>query len=273
VRVRRFAVPVIIGGIALALWSAARAAPVDFWTLGAINNNPGRLIRGNEIIPRFNEWLSLLGNITGFPVLLGFALIPLVQARGRHLYRESVIDLALGAMVIAMLLGYWLIAFNTYDRYLLPLGPLLLLLAASGVTSLTTPSRRWPAYAVIVCVLPFTLTALRGELAVGGDRGQHSGIDRLAEALNKLPANSTVYQYWLDWELDYYLGDQTTVKLVFQPAPEGLARSVCLSAAPSYLAVASSDALMWLYPFVQRGGRVSLMADGRFRLYRLDCTF
>src|SRR5204862_3990523 len=44
-RLLNFAFPVLIGAIALALWSAARAAPIDFWTLGAINNTPDRLIR------------------------------------------------------------------------------------------------------------------------------------------------------------------------------------------------------------------------------------
>ena len=64
----------IVGGVLLALWSAARNAPVEFWALGAINNNPGRMIRANEIVPRLVRWLGLLHNVIGLTPLLVLAL-------------------------------------------------------------------------------------------------------------------------------------------------------------------------------------------------------
>jgi hypothetical protein len=134
VRVAAFVIPGIVGVALLAWWSAARPVPVDLWTLASINSNPGRLIRANEVLPRFLRWLDLLANVTGFAPLLLLALLPLIKARRS---RQAAADLVLGAFVLAILFALWLIAFNTYDRYLHPLGPLILLLVARGTLRLS----------------------------------------------------------------------------------------------------------------------------------------
>jgi 4-amino-4-deoxy-L-arabinose transferase-like glycosyltransferase len=265
-RLINFAFPILIGGIVLTLWSATRAAPIDFWTLGAINNTPDRLIRANEILLRLEKWLSYLANVTGFAPLLALAFVPLVT---RKRSRETLLTILLVAFILAVLLGYWLIAFNTYDRYLLPLTPLLLLLVAHGAQRLP---RIVPILAVI-CMLPFTVNAMRGQLNIGGDRGQHNDIDRLALAINSLPAGTVIYDYSLDWELGFYLGSRTKVRMVFQPTPQALARAVCATANPSYFASPSVDSRPWLLPLWQRDGTASLLAEGPFQLYRLDCPF
>lgn len=132
-RFGRAVIPMVLGGIILTAWSGLRAAPTDFWTLGAYNNNPGRFIRANEILPRLNHWLNLLQNVTGFWPLLLLSGIPLLTAKRS---RDAVIDLCIATFVLAWLLAYWLIAFNTYDRYLHTLGLLLLILVARGLIRL-----------------------------------------------------------------------------------------------------------------------------------------
>src|SRR5262249_38955780 len=152
--------------------------------------------------------------------------------------------------ILAALLGYWLIAFNTYDRYVHPLGPLILLLVARG-------SARFGAalpWLVVLFVLPFTLTALRGQLDIGGDQGHGTGIDTLAVTLDALPPDSVVYEYGLDWELGFYLGDQSRVRLIFEPSPEGLARTACASDKPVYFAASATGLTPWLLPLRERGG-------------------
>jgi hypothetical protein len=276
-RLFKFILPIVIGGIALALWSAARAAPVDFWTLGAINNTPDRLIRANEIMPRLALWLEYLSSVIGFSPLLLLAFVPLV-IRGHR--RQKLATLTLVTFVLAVLLGYWLIAFNTYDRYLHSLVPLILILVAAGLHFLyagTPPleldrgARLLPLVAII-CSLPFTAIALQGQLQIGGDRGQHNGIDQLATAINSLPAGTVVYDYSLDWELDFYLGNHTQIQMIFQPSPQALARAVCASSGSSYFATPRSDSEAWLLPIRQRG-MATMLADGSFELYSLDCAF
>ncbi len=305
-RLRRFVIPLVCGGVCLALWSMARAAPVDFWTLGAINNNPGRFIRANEIVPRLAHWLYLLRYITGFAPLLALAVAPLFSRFIPR--RDKVLDRVLTTYILAMLLAYWLVAFNTYDRYLHPLGPLMLLLVARGLFVVSDIVRnRFKGAAccpptqelrsttpflmmTIVCMLPFTTAALRGQLNIGGDHGQHTGIDHVAAAINALPAGSIVYDYWLGWELGYYLGEQSPARVIFQPTREALARAACeelsgtgipdpyTSATKTrevadwaYFVGPTNEIEAWLIPLRERGAAITLLLDGPFRLYSLDC--
>jgi hypothetical protein len=268
-RLRRFAIPALAVGIVLALWSAARAAPVDFWTLSVINGAPDRLIRANEVVPRLVRWLHLLGYVTGFGPLLVVAILALLPRPGAIMpRRELVLHVLLAAGIVAFLLAYWLFSFNTYDRYLHPLAPLILILVGIGARRLG----RVGMVATVAAMLPFTLAALRGPLDIGGDHGQHNGIVQLATALQALPAGSTVYNYSLGWELGYYLGDQPAVHVVFQPTPQALARAVCANAEASYFAAPAAESAGWLAPLEAGGGSITLLSDGPFRLYRLSCT-
>jgi 4-amino-4-deoxy-L-arabinose transferase-like glycosyltransferase len=266
-RLRRFLFPVVLGGLLLAMWSMARAAPVDFWTLGAYNNNPGRLIRANEVLPRLARWLYLLGYVTGFAPLLVIICVPLCAGL-RRARREVLIDVILAAGVLAMLVAYWLIAFNTYDRYLHPLGPLILLLVARGLLRLGKPF----TLLAIVCMLPFTASALRGQLDIGGDHGQYAGIRRLAQAVNVLPSGAVLYDYALGWELSYYLGDQPTIRIVFEPSPQALARAACDGAVRSYFVTPAEAAAAWLAPVKDRGASVAVLLDGPLELFQIDCV-
>jgi 4-amino-4-deoxy-L-arabinose transferase-like glycosyltransferase len=272
---RRFVIPIIMGGLLLAAWSAARAAPVDFWTLGVTNPGQMRLIRSDEVLPRLERWLDMLGSVTGWAPLLLLAVVPLVARP--PVSRAALIDTVLAIGVLATLLAYWLLAFNTYDRYLHSLGPPILLLAARGMVllgeRLPIPARRALLLLVVGCMLPFTLSTLQGHGTVGGDLGVHTGIDGLAAQLKTLPAQSVVYDSWLGWELGYYLGDQPPVRIIFQPTPEAFARAVCQSALPSYFVAPSSRSARWIGLARAGGAQIDQLRDGPFELYRLDCSF
>lgn len=136
--------------------------------------------------------------------------------------------------------------------------------------------RWWLSRAILFCVilsiLPFTVSALRGELSIGGDRGQHNGIERLAVAIKALPGGAKVYDFWLGWELRYYLGDQPPAIVIFEPSPEAVARAVCADHGEDLYFVAPADqADDWL--FVMRDQHIEsvLPLGGPFRLYHLSC--
>ncbi len=209
---------------------------------------------------------------------------------------------------------HWLIAFNTYDRYLHPLVPFVILLAARIVSGLSlphlpTPSpsdgegeinservissarrgrgfRGWGRLArialgvlVIGMMIPATAKTLRGEARIGGDQGQHSGIDTLADVLNTQLSGEIVYDHWLGWELAYYLGDTPHVIILYSPMPEALADDIPAAAqadepTPRYF-VAPSLALAapWLDALQHAGIKYSITykdTASSFVIYRLE---
>src|SRR5690606_5684552 len=107
----------------------------SMWMLGYVNSDPQRLIRSDEVLPRLMRWLSFARTLFGTPTPIFALVIPLsVFARVVRAPRQcsTVIDITLLTFVLVYWLLHWLVAFNTYDRYLLPLLPPLASLAARG---------------------------------------------------------------------------------------------------------------------------------------------
>ncbi len=273
-RARRFVVPLLIGALLLALWSAARDYPVDFWTLGVTNPGLLRFIRDDEVLPRLGRWLFLLSTVIGCGPLLVLATVPGAAALFRGQTRAHLVDLTLSIGVWATLFAYWLLAFNTYDRYLFPLVPLIVLLVARAWRILTA---RWarPVWSIVIAVLilalivPYSLAATRGQSAVGGDKGTFTGIDTFAAALNsQLPPKSIVYDFWLGWELGFYLGEPPTVTVLWVGSPEWLAREVCSTDDARYFVAPEGKAQRWLgFP----GLKIAPILRGKFELYQIAC--
>jgi 4-amino-4-deoxy-L-arabinose transferase-like glycosyltransferase len=250
----------LAAGIGLVLaWDWARA-PHSFWSLNLARNDPGRLIRSAEVWPRLERWAHWLGFVTGSPLLNG-ALLALGGAwlawgLWRRRARSDAANWLIAGFAVAFLGWLWLVAFNTYDRYLHTLVPFLLLFAAHALTGAARALRarvpdRWPGNAAITAgglllvgllVLPGLADVLRGDAPIGGDQGQHTGIDRLADYLNRELAGEVVYDHWLGWELAYYLGDAPPVALVYSPLPEALADTLRAQPAPRYFVAPSPAA-------------------------------
>jgi hypothetical protein len=138
IRLVRFVIPMLVGTGLLIIWDAARAQETGFWALGLVNNDPLRLLRADELIPRLNAWLTHGGLLLGYPIvtaLLVMLAIFVVFRRIRHEARHfaALIDVLLLTYILAYGLPHWLIAFNTFDRYLLPILPPLILLTARGM--------------------------------------------------------------------------------------------------------------------------------------------
>lgn len=265
----------------LTLWDLARA-PQSFWALGVAHNNPGRLIRAAEVGPRLEQWGHWLGWATGShglnTALLAMIGAWLARGLGRGRSRAAALDWLIAGFGAAFLGWHWLVAFNTYDRYLHTLIPFGLLLAARALIGVWRGLGSRPALAIlivalVITLLPGSVDVLAGRAAVGGDQGQHTGIDRLAAELNTRLGGEVVYDHWLSWELAYYLGPETRVTLAYMPLPEALAAEMQgQTAARAFVAPSPQQAAFWL-ALLERAGFHSetIYHDGThgFVIYRL----
>lgn len=210
--------------IALLLaWDALRPG-VSFFALAAANNNPGRFIRSAEIAPRLAAWLSHAGHFTGW-LTAPLSLLALAGIINRTLRQPRQRTTAIDLLLLAYVAGYgwlhWLVAFNTYDRYLLPLVLPLLLLFSRGIVWLWRGWPLWPLCALLIlALLPAALTPPRSR--------EHQGIDAVAAFLRDTPVATVIYDHWLGWQLDYYLGQWHDKRRVYYPSPAPLVHDALL---------------------------------------------
>ncbi|MBN1311449.1 MAG: glycosyltransferase family 39 protein [Anaerolineae bacterium] len=213
-------------------WDFFRSGAASFWATGAQINNPGRLARSREVLPRALEWLDWLHYLTALGWLnwlvaaLLIGLVPLEMVSSPRT-RGAAGSLLLLACVIGYLGLQWLVAFPVLDRYLLPIVLLIALLSgravilvgsiiwsrpsnmAEGTASLLSiPWLRWLVPLILAAVLarPACLAA-QSAYPIGGDHGAYDGIDQAAAYLRQQPLGSVVYYHALGWMLDYYLFD------------------------------------------------------------------
>jgi hypothetical protein len=134
-------------------------------------------------------------------------------AGGRNLPR-----LAIAAYILAYLLVHIAFTFQPWDRYLLPILPLICVLAARGMVLcwralLAAPAPRTIRRAALAAanVTAVTLALYAAGLGVtasipaGSDVGAYSGVAQAARFLAGQPQPSTVYHDRLGWHLEYYL--------------------------------------------------------------------
>lgn len=281
-RMERFAAPLAVGLALLILWDQARA-PRSFWRLGFERNNPGRLIRSGEVWPRLEQWGRWLEYATGSRTLnaalaagaaAGFARQTI---RGRD--RRTVLDWLIGGFGVAFLGWHWLVAFNTYDRYLHTLIPFALLLAARVLATIGGRARARPiagaalAAVAAAAMLPSVRQALHGQAGIGGDQGRHTGIDVLANAINAELHGEIIYDHWLGWELAYYLGADPSALVIYSPLPEALADDMARQRYPRYFVAPSPDqAARWIAVLNRAGVRSEIVYQDPshgFVIYRL----
>jgi 4-amino-4-deoxy-L-arabinose transferase-like glycosyltransferase len=228
-------------------WDAVRIAQgaESFWGLGVTGYGGLRFIWPQELGTRLAGWVELARYLFVSPVVNGALLLGLPMLVWRALTcarrtREALADLLLVSFVLAYFLLHCLWAFPIWDRYLLPLAPILAVLlghivALSARLILRRISRwslivRHPSFAV--CYLLFVISlafpawnAAHSRYPVGGDHGAYDGIDRIAAFLNSRPEGTVVYQHWLGWVYNYYLFGGP-ISLAHWPTPSWLARDV-----------------------------------------------
>ena len=239
--VKSFILPALLCVILVFAWDILRQPSVSFWAQGYTDNNPNRLIRANELLPRLTEWINLSSYLTGsrFIDLIFIIGLPLLLLSHRHPSIQALHDLALVGFTLSFLTGYWLFAFNVWDRYLLVLTPIIALLIARVIKviseQLSVISNQLPNFklqtsnfklpisnlssfilhpssfilhcSLFILLLPSAFTASQSAFPIGGDHGSYDGIDQIAATLQSAPADSVLYDYWLSWQWRFYLFD------------------------------------------------------------------
>ncbi len=281
--------PLILGVVLLFIWDAAREQATSMWALAVANNDPGRLVRLDELLPRLATWWSYAQYLFGGS---GISLLMLLAAGIGVIRKRSALNLILAAYVLLYFLFNWLIAFNIYDRYLLLLLPPLWLLAGQGVWEIfiraqhvvslhliSASVRSLPA-GLVLCTFALTLFAVQaseGAFPIGGDHGENAGIDQLGAYLDSKPLGAIIYDHWLGWELGYYMGTWSDKRRVYYPSPQALAADALLQPdhAPRYLAAPVDAAFQpWLDALRLDGFEISLVYDqSRFVVYELIPPF
>ncbi|MFQ6100964.1 MAG: ArnT family glycosyltransferase [Anaerolineae bacterium] len=221
-------------------WDAARVAlgAESFWRMGISGYGGLRLIWPQELWMRLRGWGSLARYLFVSPVVNGALLMGLPTlvwgtiTHRRHT-RKGLTDLFLVFFLLIYFLLHWLWAFPVWDRYLLPLVPVLAVLLARVLAlfaSYTRLANRHLPFAICLLLLAVSLTfpawhAAHSRYPVGGDHGAYDGIVEVAAFLRGLPEGTVIYQHWLGWHYDYYLFD-APVYLAHWPTPAWLAQDV-----------------------------------------------
>lgn len=233
------------------LWDQTRHAQ-SFITLGNYNNNPRRFIRAEEVWPRAEIWWNLLADMAARHWLaIIFLLIALLWlgVSGWKQLRSGLLSWLIAIFVLWYMGLYWLIAFNTWDRYVLPILPFVLLVVAQGIgwliTCLDRPqfsvsnslSRLVKLTAAMILTLILAISWQPARQAVHrSNPAGIAGIDELADTLNRDFAGKIVYDHWLGWYLLWYLGSQPTIHTIYFPTPEDLAHHMQTASEDRYLA-------------------------------------
>jgi hypothetical protein len=152
----------------------------------------------------------------------------------------ALFDLLLVCFSVVYTLVHWLWAFPVWDRYLLPLVPVLAILLGrvlsvvitwAGQTS-ESVNPRIRGWLVVLCPLVLiaflikpAISAAGSRYPVGGDHWAYDGIDDVTAYLRALPEGSVVYQHWLGWHYAFYLF-RAPVYVAYWSTPAWLAQDV-----------------------------------------------
>jgi 4-amino-4-deoxy-L-arabinose transferase-like glycosyltransferase len=282
---QRFGLALAAGIGLLLAWDAARPGTSVF-ALAAAHNDPERLlVTPAEWLPRLGTWLDHTGWLLGPPLitagLVVAGLAVWLYGRGASHGRA---DRLLWGYIFGYAALHWLAAFNTYDRYLLPLVPLAAIVCGRGVLWLweLSASHRMRRFllAVLILCMPVLIAgayqAARGgtEIAREGREFIDSGdIIALVDHLNAKPLGAIIYDHWLGWELGYYLGAWTDKRRVYYPAPGALAADARRNPdlAPRYLVAPAGVAVEpWLQALAEADFAINPEDNNTgFIIYRL----
>jgi 4-amino-4-deoxy-L-arabinose transferase-like glycosyltransferase len=256
-RLLRLSTTLVIGMVILFYWDGLRPETSIFALADANYVMEQTIASPGEWWPRLLEWLEygqwLLGPGLITVILVIFGLSAAVIRRQR-------IDLVLAGFVMVYWLVHWLGGFNIYDRYLLPLVPVLALLAGRGTPIIRRQDTMWSFTTPIHVITTFSVLwmALIAYMAAGWhiDLGRdHYPLDRegeiimLADYLNDKPLGAIIYDRWLGWEMGYYLGAWSDKRHVHYPTEQALAEDALQNpdTAPRYfIARTDTDVMSWL---------------------------
>jgi hypothetical protein len=247
----RFVLGLVCVLVAVFAWDGLRVADgaaAGFWGQGVDSYGGLRLIWSPELAPRLRGWGRLGGYLLGWSWLGTLFLVAVLLLLWRDVTRQgrtraAGADLVLSTFALFYLFFHWLVAFPVWDRYLLPLVPVVgLLLGRVATRALAWTHEESGKWRAASCALRFAagvsrlslcallvlilfasgLTAASGRIPVGGDHGAYDGLTEVVAFLRALPVGTVLYDRWLTWHYDFYLFDAYLFRAGF-PSPEWLA--------------------------------------------------
>ncbi|MBK8901776.1 MAG: glycosyltransferase family 39 protein [Anaerolineaceae bacterium] len=261
--------------VALCAWEAARSGSFLLWQNQIGNFGGVRLSWSWEIWPRFWAWGDLWQ--TAVSPLIFFLLIPAAtwlvlrhlspqtnpSASWRLCVKEK-IDRLLFIFILGYGLFHWLFAIPVWDRYLLPLLPLLAILLARAYNDLLTylppaaPVLHFRgAIVILALVLVFASWAARnGRTPPGSSPQADQGAAEIAAALADAPYGTVLYDHWFSWQWRYHLFDKRVFVSWF---PHAAALTADLAAfgqdgSPRYIVLPNTAAAQPIIRTVQEAG-------------------
>ena len=218
----RFSLPLGVSLLALLAWDAARPE-TSIFLQAAANNTPDQLLAPPDawlarLVQLLQAALWLPGPPAATLLLLAGAAFAVLKRPARFAADRSLVA------ALCLYLGIHIIfGFNLYDRFLLLLLPLLILPLARGLAALSEiHARRNLRVIVLAAVLLGAAGTFSNQTPAIGGRGAYAGIDELAAHLNGKPVATVIYDRWLGWQLDYYLGTWHDKRRVYHPTPDAL---------------------------------------------------
>lgn len=236
----RFGLALFFGVVLLLLWDAAR--PEDsIFALAAVNNDPERvLVRGDELLPRLGIWLSYAATIFGaWWLTFGVIIAGFVVGWSGNWAKRTRSIVFLQVYVVGYFGLHWVFAFNTYDRYLLPIVPLLAVIGGHGIIFVyhqiaNSAEKNFSVFSLRALRLGgliwLVIVMLFSQISFPDDnRARDTQIIDLATFINAQSLGTIIYDHWLGWQMGYYIGAWSDKRRVYYPDAETQAADAVLN--------------------------------------------
>ncbi len=234
---RRWLAAFVMAVVSVLLWDWARTGEVRLWQTQLANFGGLRPVWSWELWPRARDWAVLWGQALGsawWGGLLAVVLLWSAFVAWRSRDRQSWPIRLILLFILGYALLHWLLAIPVWDRYLLPLLPLIALVVGRQLSS------RVPIAAfLLLLLLPGAWMARNGRFPIGGQPGADQGAAIVAEALAEAPYGTVLYDHWYSWQWRYHLFDKR-VYVSWFPHPDALAAEIVAfgdDGNPHYLAL------------------------------------
>jgi hypothetical protein len=189
---------------------------------------------------------------------------PTTASAPPHLRVKEKTDRLLLIFILGYGLLHWLWAIPVWDRYLLPLLPLLALLLARAYSDLlahlptAAPVLQFRGAVVILALLFISASwsARNGRFPLGSFPQADRGATDIARALAAAPYGTVLYDHWFSWQWRYHLFDKRIFVSWF---PHGQALATDLAAfgqdgSPRYLVLPNTAVAQPIIRIVQNAG-------------------
>ncbi|MBE7529638.1 MAG: hypothetical protein HS099_07910 [Ardenticatenaceae bacterium] len=202
-------------------WDVVRTGSWSLWSAQIGNYGGVRLAWSWELWPRLLAWGRLWVTAVTPILLLMFVLLlmALIWRSWRVDDFASRVDLLLISFVGGYVALHWLTAVPVWDRYLLPLVPMVVVLIGRGfgivgywgiehpnIPLSQHPYIRFTLIAIVMILLLLPAWEARyGRYPVGGQVDADQGVAEIAAVLADEPYGTVLYDHWYSWQWGYHL--------------------------------------------------------------------